>query len=166
MEGMEKYGVFLALKHLQDDCKLKVTKLIHDDDASVRSLIQKVFIDIEEQLCVGKRITFQSDTLGHGCKKFHSKMKARSVKVKELVPYTMPATIALRWCFTSCNGDVQVLKQLMDMMRKHFEGDHSKCTHPFKDKCQETKIKSDHAKQVFKVLYCFYFTEQLSETVE
>ncbi len=52
--AMEKYGTFLALKHLQDDCKLKVTKLIHDDDASVRSLIQKVFIDIEEQLCVSK----------------------------------------------------------------------------------------------------------------
>jgi hypothetical protein len=51
---MEKYGNFLGLKYLQDDCKLKVTKLIHDDDASVRSLIHHVWIDIEEQLCVGK----------------------------------------------------------------------------------------------------------------
>jgi hypothetical protein len=79
-------------------------------------------------------------------------MKARSLKVKELVPYTMPATIALRWCFTSCNGDVQLLRRLMDMMRKHFEGDHSQCVHPFKDKCRDTKIKSSIAKQEFKVI--------------
>lgn len=51
---MEKYGTFLGLKHLQDNCKLKVTKLIHDDDSSVRSLINNVFFDIEEQLCVGR----------------------------------------------------------------------------------------------------------------
>ncbi len=62
---MEKYGTFLGLRHLKDDCKLKVTKLIHDDDASVRSLIHKVFMDIEEQLCVGKFGTFTAN-VGQG----------------------------------------------------------------------------------------------------
>ena len=57
---MEKYGNFLGLKHLQDECKLKVTKLIHDDDAAVRSLIHQVWIDIEEQLCVGMFLSFQN----------------------------------------------------------------------------------------------------------
>lgn len=59
MTAMEKYGVFLGLKFLQEECALKVTKLIHDDDASVRSMIHKVFTDIEEQLCVGMHHTFQ-----------------------------------------------------------------------------------------------------------
>ena len=59
--AMEKYGTFLALKHLHDECKLKITKMIHDDDSSVRSLIQKVFIDIEEQLCVGKMAICKSN---------------------------------------------------------------------------------------------------------
>lgn len=81
-------------------------------------------------------------------------MKARSKKIKDLRPYTMPATIALHWCFTSCNGDVQLLRKLMNMMRKHFEGDHTKCTHPFKAKCKDTEIKSQFAKEEFKVTWC------------
>lgn len=149
---MEKYGNFLGLKYLQDDCKLKVTKLIHDDDASVRSLIHKVWMDIEEQLCVGKVSCFMSlISEGHGCKQFHSKMKAKSKKAKGLMLLTMPATIALRWCFTNCNGDVHLLKKLMDMMRKHFEGHHEKCIHPFKSKCSHTKIESAADREVFQV---------------
>lgn len=71
--------------------------------------------------------------------------------MKELRKYTMPATIALRWCLTSCNGDVQLLKDLMRMMRKHFQGHHKDCVHPFTDKCSQTKINSDIAKEQFKV---------------
>lgn len=88
---------------------------------------------------------------GHGCKQFHSKMKVKSKKNKALRKYTMPATIALRWCFTNCNGDVNLLRKLMNMMRKHFEGDHRKCVHPFIDKCSETKIDSTSGREQFNV---------------
>ena len=88
---------------------------------------------------------------GHGCKQFHAKMKNKSKKNKDLMKYTMPATIALRWCFTNCNGDLHLLRKLMNMMRKHFEGNHSKCVHPFTAKCSETKIESSSAREQFQV---------------
>jgi predicted metal-binding protein len=86
-------------------------------------------------------------------------MKAKSKKIKDLIPYTMPATIALRWCFTNCNGDIQLLKQLMTMMREHFEGHHANCIHPFKSKCSDTKIESLVAKEEFKVSVNIFFND-------
>ena len=45
-----------------------------------------------------------------------------------------------------------LLRDLMNMMKSHFLGDHSKCVHPFTDRCAITEIKDAASQQVFVVI--------------
>ena len=60
----------------------------HDNDSKVWKMIQEIMVDVEEQLCTG-----------HGCKNLFQKLKkiGQKAKHKELLHYSMPATIAMRF---------------------------------------------------------------------
>ena len=52
-KGMEGYGILAIMKEL-DNIGIKVTKIIHDKDASTMIQVMDVFEDVEECLCLSK----------------------------------------------------------------------------------------------------------------
>jgi hypothetical protein len=130
--SMEGAGVMEIMTEL-DQMKFKVTRLLHDKDASTLLQVMDVFEDVEECLC-----------LNHGVKNFKKAirrvMDRNSGAFKYMQNLDSRSAQAMRLFLLESKGDEHVFKKKVEQKIDHYCGNHSKCSN--KSFCTDYHISS------------------------